>query len=79
MILVVLMIAFTIFSQFIIIPAMERDRIAAGGAIDTTDTASPITADFSRLHNRSEHVEEIILLLGIATVTLVASAETRRP
>ncbi|MGC1462445.1 MAG: DUF4149 domain-containing protein [Terracidiphilus sp.] len=79
MILVVLMIAFTIFSQFIIIPAMERDRVSAGGAIDTADAASPITADFNRLHNRSEHVEEIILLLGIATVALVASAETRRP
>jgi hypothetical protein len=30
------------------------------------------------LHNRSEHVEEAILLLGIATVVLVAWAESTR-
>ena len=78
MALLVLMIAFTAFSQFAIIPAMERDRVSAGGAIDTADTASPITADFNKLHNRSEHVEETILLLGIATVALVAKAETAK-
>ena len=39
--LVVLMIAFTVYSQFAIIPAMERDRIAAGGAIDAVDAANP--------------------------------------
>jgi hypothetical protein len=78
MALLVLMIAFTAFSKFAIIPAMERDRVSAGGAIDTADTASPITADFNKLHNRSEHVEETILLLGIATVALVAKAETAK-
>ncbi len=41
MVLVVLMMACTVYSQFGIIPAMERDRIAAGGAIDTTDASEP--------------------------------------
>ena len=36
MVLLVLMIGCTVYSQFGIIPAMERDRIAAGGAIDTS-------------------------------------------
>ena len=54
---------------------MERDRIAAGGAIDTTDIANPTTVHFNKLHNRSEFVEETILLLGLATVVLVAWAE----
>ena len=76
--LLLLMILFTVFSQFAIIPAMERDRSAAGGAIDTADTADPLTVDFNKLHNRSEFVEETILLLGIATVVLVASAESRK-
>jgi hypothetical protein len=76
MALVLLMIAFTAWSQFGIIPSMERDRIAAGGAIDTLDPANPHTAHFNRLHNRSEHVELAILLLGLATVVLVAKAET---
>jgi len=75
MILVVLMMGFTAFSQYVIIPAMERDRVAAGGAIDTSDQASPYTADFNKLHNRSEHVELIILLLGLGTVVTLAWAE----
>ncbi len=41
MVLVVLMIAGTAYSQFGIIPSMERDRIAAGGAINTADKTSP--------------------------------------
>ncbi len=78
MILVVLMIACAAYSQFVIIPSMERDRIAAGGAIDVQDRTNPSVALFNKLHNRSEHVEEAILLLGLATVVLVARAETSR-
>jgi hypothetical protein len=76
--LLVLMIACTAYSQFKIIPAMERDRVAAGGVIDAVDADNPSRVHFNKLHNRSEHVEEAILLLGLATVVLVASAETRR-
>jgi hypothetical protein len=57
---------------------MDRDRAAAGGTIDTADTTNHITTHFNMLHNRSEHVEEVILLLGIATVVLVARAESAR-
>lgn len=78
MALIVLMIACTAYSQFVIIPAMERDRIAAGGAIGAVDETNPSRIDFNRLHNRSEHVETIILVLGITTVALVACAETHR-
>ncbi len=78
MILVVGMIACTVYSQFGIIPAMERDRIAAGGAIDTADASNATTADFNKLHNRSEFVEEAILLFGLATVVLMARAESTR-
>jgi len=78
MVLVVLMLACTAYSQFGIIRAMERDRVAAGGAIDTADASNPVTIHFNKLHNRSEHVEMVILLLGIATVALVARAEVTR-
>jgi hypothetical protein len=74
--LIVLMIALTAFSQFIIIPAMERDRIAAGGVIDAVDTDNPSRIDFNKLHNRSENVEAAIPLLGLAAVVFVAKAET---
>ena len=78
MMLVVLMLACTAYSQFGIIPAMERDRASAGGAIDTLDSTNPITLHFNKLHNRSEHVEEAILLFGLITVVLVARAESSR-
>jgi hypothetical protein len=78
MALLVVMLACTLYAQFGIISAMERDRIAAGGAIDTTDTANPLTIDFNKLHNRSVIVEEAVLLFGIATVVLVARAESVR-
>jgi hypothetical protein len=78
MALVVLMLACTAYSQYGIIPAMERDRRAAGGAIDASDKSNPITAHFNQLHIRSEHVEEAILALGLATVVLTAWAESTR-
>lgn len=78
MTLVVLMLACTAYSQYGIIPAMERDRAAAGGAIDTADSTNPTTVHFNKLHNRSEHVEEAILLLGLITIMFVARAESNR-
>ena len=77
MVLLVVMIAATVYSQFGIIPAMERDRMAAGGAIDTADATDPTTIHFNKLHKRSELVEETVLLLGLATVVLIAWAEGR--
>ncbi len=74
--LLLLMIALTFYSQFGIVPAMEQDRIAAGGIIDAVDAANPSRVHFEKLHDRSEHVEAAILLLGLATVVLVAAAET---
>ena len=78
MILILLMLASTVYSQYGIIPAMERDRIDAGGAIDPQDRANPAVIHFNKLHVRSEHVELVILLLGLTTVVFVARAETSR-
>jgi hypothetical protein len=79
MALVILMVGATLYSQFGIIPAMDRDRAAAGGAIDTTNLSDPVTADFKKLHNRSVDVELAIMLFGVATVALLAYAESVRP
>jgi hypothetical protein len=79
MVLLVVMIAATVYSQFGIIPAMDRDRNAAGGAIDTADITNLTTIHFNTLHQRSVVVEETVLLLGLATVVLVAWAESARP
>jgi len=78
MALLVLMLGATVYSQYGIIPAMDRDLRAAGGTIDTADTTNPVTVHFNSLHNRSEHVEEAIVALGLATVVLVAWGESSR-
>jgi hypothetical protein len=78
MALLVMMLGLTVYSQVGIIPAMERDRIAAGGAIDAVNAANPSRVNFERLHQRSVWVEETVLLMGLATVVLVAKADASR-
>ena len=78
MVLLVAMLACTCYSQYSIIPAMERDRIAAGGDISAADENNPARTHFNELHGWSERVEEAVLLLGLGTVALVARAETAR-
>src|ERR1700761_1580060 len=53
MVLVLGMVALTAYSQYGIIPAMERDRLAAGGSIDAVEENNPARFDFNRLHRRS--------------------------
>ena len=71
-IVTLVMLGFTAYSQFSIIPRMEHDRIAAGGAIDAVPRTNPLHADFDRLHVRSEHVEEAVMLAGILLAILLA-------
>ncbi len=78
MALLLAMIVCTAYSQFVIIPAMERDRLAAGGNINAADQANPGRIEFNALHVRSERVEEAVLVIGLLTVIFVARAETAR-
>ncbi len=78
--LLVMMLGLTAYSQFGIIPAMERDRLqAVGGIVSNLAEDSPARVDFNRLHGLSTKVEGAVLLLGIVVVALVASAEPVRP
>ena len=76
MVLVLLMVVLTAYSQYGIIPAMERDRAAAGGIIDAAPPDNPARIHFNALHRRSTNVEGAVLLMGIAVVALVGYAET---
>ncbi len=67
-----LMIACTAWSQYGIIPRMERDRIAAGGAIDSVPKTDPRHADFDRLHHVSTDVEEAVMIGGFVLLILLA-------
>jgi hypothetical protein len=78
MAVLVLMLGVTVFSQYVIIPAMERDRVAVGGAIDRVPADDPNRVHFNKLHNRSESLEGAVILMGILVVVLVARAETTR-
>ncbi len=78
MALLVLEVGFIVYSQFSIIPAMERDRVNVGGVIDAASADNPSRMDFEKLHRRSVHVEGVILLFGMLTVVRVARAETEK-
>jgi hypothetical protein len=72
-IVTLLMLALTAFSQFSIIPRMETYRIAAGGSINAVPPADPNRIAFNKLHGTSVRVEEGVLLAGIVLVVLVAA------
>lgn len=78
MVLLLMMVGLTSYSQHGIMPQMERDRVAAGGAIDLAPANNPARMDFNRLHERSTQVEEAVLLMGLVVVVLVAHAESAR-
>jgi hypothetical protein len=71
--LTLLMLGLTAFSQFSIIPRMEHDRIAVGGAVDAVPPNNPYRIDFNKLHGHSEKVEEGVLIAGIFLVITVAA------
>ena len=70
--LVVAMAALTAYSQFSVLPRMERDRVGAGGVVDATAEDGSASGDFNRLHHLSERMEGAVLLLGVVTVGLSA-------
>jgi hypothetical protein len=67
-----LMLGCTAWSQYRIIPRMERDRIAAGGAIDAVPKTDPRHVDFDHLHNLSTDVEEAVMIGGFVLLILLA-------
>jgi len=71
LLLIVLMMAATAYVQVSIMPAMERDRTAAGGIIDIAPPDNPARMDFDRLHTLSEKAEGAVLLLGFLEVMLM--------
>jgi hypothetical protein len=75
MLMVVLMLLLTAFSQFSIIPRMETNRIAAGGAIDAAPPSDPNRVAFNKLHKLSTYVEEGVMIAGLVLVLLLARAE----
>jgi uncharacterized membrane protein len=71
--LICLMLALTLISQFGIIPRMDTLR-ASIGEIDFVPPDNPVRKQFDALHVWSTRVESGVFLLGLAVVYLTASA-----
>lgn len=72
-VLIVLMLALTLVSQFGIIPRMDTLR-ASIGEIDSVPPDNPARVQFDALHIWSTRVEGGVLLMGLVVVYLTASA-----
>lgn len=76
-ILICLMLALTLVSQFWVIPRMDTLRAQVGdfAAVPLTD---PARVQFDALHVWSTRVEGAVLILGLVAVFMAASALTQR-
>jgi len=72
-VLIVLMLALTLVSQFGIIPRMDTLR-ASIGEIDSVPPDNPARVQFDALHVWSTRVEGGVLLLGLVVVYLTAAS-----
>jgi uncharacterized membrane protein len=75
MLLVALMIAATAYVQMSIVPAMERDRAAVGGDVNSVPSDNPTRAHFDALHAESEKVEGTALFLGLGVILVMAGED----
>jgi Domain of unknown function (DUF4149) len=72
--LVCLMLALTLISQFGIIPRMDSLRASIGGEIDSVPPDNPARMQFDGLHVWSTRVESGVILLGLVVVYLTAAS-----
>ena len=71
------MVLATLYLQANVLPAMDRDQLAVGGDINTATKDNPARTNFDTLHKRSEQVEGLVLLCGLAVVFLLSREHAR--
>jgi uncharacterized membrane protein len=76
-VLICLMLALTLFSQFWIIPRMDTLRAQVGDFANAT-LNNPARIQFDALHVWSTRVEGAVLILGLVVVYLTAGAFRQR-
>ena len=72
MALTLVMLATTAYSQFHVLPAMEQDRMAAGGDIEAAAMTNPAREDFEQWHVWSERLEGLVFFCGLGVVLFLA-------
>jgi len=75
--LICIMLALTLISQFAIIPRMDTLRAAIPGEIDSVPPDNPASMQFDALHVWSTRLEGGVLLLGLVVAYLTASSFQR--
>lgn len=78
LVLTFVMLVVTAYSQFSVLPRMDRDLAQVGGMIEMAPLDDPGRVDFERLHPWSERLEGLVLLCGIGVV-LVLARESQWP
>ncbi|HEX4156624.1 MAG TPA: DUF4149 domain-containing protein [Acidobacteriaceae bacterium] len=69
-VLAVIMLGLTFYSQLSIMPRMETDRLTLGGDITKAPPSAPALHDFNRLHSLSVKLESAVLLEGLVLLAL---------
>jgi hypothetical protein len=77
LVLILVMLGLTGYSQWVLVPRMEADRMALGGVVDAAPQGDPHRVDFNRLHVRSVTLLEGILIGGIFSIVLLARPSLR--
>ena len=71
---VLIMMGLTAYSQYSIIPRMDRDLAATGGTIESVPPTNPSRVEFNRLHHVSVDVESAVMISGVLVAVLLAHA-----
>ncbi len=69
-VLIVAMMALTLYLQQSVLPHMETDRLTLGGDVQAAPVDSPPRVHFDRLHKLSERLEGTILIEGLLLLCL---------
>ena len=70
--LVILMVALTAISQFVVLPQMRHIRDLIGGSIEALPAHDAGRAAFDRLHQFSVGLEGATLLAGLVVIAIIA-------
>ncbi len=70
--LATVMLLGTSYIHWNVLPAMETDRLQAGGDVAAVEPTNPARVHFDKLHTRSERVEGAVLFIGLGVVFLMS-------